>query len=518
MTIPSATAGAASRGSGARDYVAALDQGTTSTRCVILDRHGRAAAMDARPLPLSYPQPGWVEHDPRLVVRHAREVIAGALAKASLSPHSLAALGITNQRETVVVWDRSTGEPIAPAVVWQDRRTAAVCERLRAEGVEEHVRNKTGLPLDPYFSATKIAWLLQNTPGLRSTQLRAGTIDTWLLWNLTGGPDGGVLWTDVTNASRTQLLDLRRLGWEEELCDLFGVPATLLPSVRPSAGPEPFGFARLPDGAGGMAEVPITAVLGDQQAALVGHAALRRGDVKNTYGTGSFLLMNTGPGDLPRSQHGLLSTVAYQWEAEPAVYALEGSVFTTGAAVQWLRDGLGIIASAEETEPLARSVPDAGGVVFVPAFAGLGAPYWDADARGALFGLTRGTTRAHIVRATLEAIAHQTREVVDAMQADAEGITIPALRVDGGAAANDFLLQFQADLLQRPVLRSASRECTDFGAARAAGWPVGLWDIAAGSEPAGTFYPAMGPEAADAAHGRWKEAVQRAMHWEQGKQ
>jgi glycerol kinase len=486
----------------ARGYVAALDQGTTSTRCVLLDREGRTVATDARPLPVSYPRPGWVEQDARLILEHARAVIAGALAEASLAPGRLAALGITNQRETTVVWDR---------------RTAPVCDRLRAQGVEERVRAVTGLPLDPYFSATKIAWLLENTPGLRARaergELSAGTIDAWLLWNLSGGPDGGVWATDVTNASRTLLLDLRRLDWDPAMCALFGVPAALLPAVRPSAGPEPFGTARLEGG-----DVPVTAILGDQQAALVGHGALGRGDIKNTYGTGSFLLLNTGPGEPPRSGHGLLSTVAYQFAPMPPVYALEGSVFTTGAAIQWLRDGLGIIASADETEPLARSVPDTGGVVFVPAFAGLGAPYWDADARGALFGLTRGTTRAHIVRAALEAIAHQTREVVDAMQADVEGIAIKGVRVDGGAAANDFLCQFQADLLQRPLLRPRDRERTALGAAYAAGWAAGFWELGEGGQPAGgdseTFLPALPGAGADAAHARWKEAVARTMHWE----
>ncbi len=517
MTVPRATAAASVVSpSQHADFIAALDQGTTSTRCVLFDPARDMAASDSRPLPLSFPRPGWVEQDPLLILQQTRETLAGALAKVSLTPGRLAAIGITNQRETVVLWERRSGAPVAPAIVWQDRRTADVCEQLRAEGVQDRVREITGLPIDPYFSATKIAWLLDSTPGLRARaeagEILAGTIDTWLIWNLSGGPNGGGAHvTDVTNASRTLLFDLRRHAWSDELCALFRVPASLLPKVRPSAGPEPFAIAHLNDGA----EVPITAVLGDQQAALVGQGAIRRGDIKNTYGTGSFLLLNTGPGEPPRSYHGLLSTIAYQVGREPVVYALEGSVFTTGAAIQWLRDGLGIITRADETAALARSVPDTGGVVFVPAFAGLGAPYWDADARGAIFGLTRGTTRAHIVRATLEAIAHQTREVVDAMASDAENIPLPALRVDGGAAANDFLCQFQADLLQRPVLRPRDLERTARGAGHAAGWAMGIWDWDDHDSDAGdTFAPTVNQEAADTAHARWKEAVQRTLRWE----
>ena len=492
------------------DYLAVVDQGTSSTRCLILHRDGTVVASAGRPLPLAFPRPGWVEQDPLQIIDHAQDVLREALSRAAITSSRLAALGITNQRETVVIWDRRTGQPIGPAVVWQDRRTVDACSRLRADGVEEQVRARTGLPLDPYFSATKIAWLLDSHPGLRACaeNLIAGTIDTWLLWNLTGGPEGGIAATDVTNASRTQLLDLERLTWDRTMAEVFDVPLVMLPEVRPSARAEPFGIARI-DGA----EIPILAVLGDQQAALVGQKGLSPGDIKNTYGTGSFLLMNTGGGPPRASRHGLLSTVAYQFGDAFAAYALEGSVFTTGAAIQWLRDGISIIATADETSALALSVPDAGGVVFVPAFAGLGAPYWDADARGAIFGLTRGTTRAHLVRATLEAIAHQTREVVDAMQADAPDLAIPLVYADGGAAANDFLCQFQADLLSRPVVRPGNLEQTALGAAHAAGWAAGFWNLddAPLSQQQEVFTPQIPFAAAEAEHKRWKKAVQRVL-------
>lgn len=482
--------------------VAALDLGTTGVRCVIYDRRARPVATAYRELALRTPQPGWVEQDPEEMIAGAREVLAQALA-AACSPADVAALGITNQRETVVVWDRTTGRPLAPAIVWQDRRTAPFCDRLRADGHADWVRERTGLPLDPYFSATKLAWLLEHVPGLRARAERGdalgGTVDSWLLWSLTG-----VHATEPTNASRTLLFDLRRRAWDRELLDLFGVPAACLPEVRPSLS----SFGKW-DG------IPVTAVLGDQQAALFGQGGIAPGRAKVTWGTGAFLLLNVGP-DPIGSGHGLVATVAHARPEGGVHYALEGSVFVAGAALQWLRDGLGILRAAGEADLLAASVADNEGVYFVPALAGLGAPHWDPHARGAILGLTRGTTRAHLARAALEAIAYQTHDLVRAMEADT-GQPLGELRVDGGAARSDFLCRFQAEVLGIPVLRSADLETTLRGAALAAGLAAGLWTeaevVEASAADLSPFLPTW-DAARRARHlGAWARAVDRSRRW-----
>ncbi|MBC7169665.1 glycerol kinase GlpK [Candidatus Bipolaricaulota bacterium] len=485
------------------ERVGALDLGTTGVRCVIYDHRARPVATAYRELPLRLPQPGWVEQDPEEMIAAARGVFSEALARASLSPAGVAALGITNQRETVVVWDRATGRPLAPAIVWQDRRTAPLCERLRAEGHADWVRRRTGLPLDPYFSATKLAWLLEGIPGLRAQAERGdalwGTVDAWLVWNLTGAHA-----TDPTNASRTLLFDLHRREWDPELLELFGVPAAWLPAVRPSLS----SFGR-------WEGVPVTAVLGDQQAALFGQGGIAPGRAKVTWGTGAFLLLNVGPAPV-HSGHGLVATVAHARGEGEACYALEGSVFVAGAAVQWLRDGLGILAAAAEADALAASLPDNDGVYFVPALAGLGAPHWDPHARGTILGLTRGTTRAHLARAALEAIAYQTHDLVRAMEADT-GQELRELHVDGGAARSDFLCQFQADVLGIPVLRPADLETTSRGAALAAGHAAGLWTEDEVAEAAAADLTRFLPTGAAARTARqlsgWRRALDRARGW-----
>ena len=462
-------------------------------------------------LPQHYPKPGWVEHDPEEIWSTVEQAAAAALAEAHVSGADVAAVGITNQRETTIVWDRKTGAPIHPAIVWQCRRTAPFCERLRADGLESRVRERTGLVLDAYFSGTKIRWLLDEVPGARpraeAGELAFGTVDSWLLWKLTGRR---VHATDVTNASRTLCLDLRTGDWDDEMLKMLGVPRPLLPVVRPSAGVfgETRGLGWLPDG------VPITGVAGDQQAALFGQACYAPGDAKNTYGTGCFLLLNTG--DAPvASRHGLLTTIAWRLDGR-ITYALEGSVFIAGAAIQWLRDGLGVIRTAAESQRLAESVPDTGGVYLVPAFVGLGAPYWDMRARGTIVGLTRGTTAAHLTRAALEAIAYQSRDVLEAMTADA-GLAPRRLRVDGGAATNDFLCQFQADILDVPVVRPVVTETTGLGAAYLAGVGAGLWRslhaLAARATIERTFDPAMDPATRERRYEGWRRAVERARDW-----
>jgi len=492
------------------DVVLAIDAGTTGVRTLAIDASGLPGAMAYREFPQHFPRPGWVEHD-------ADEILAAVLATLDEvhrtlagAGHRVVALGITDQRETIVAWDRRTGRPRHRAIVWQDRRTAGTCAALRAAGHEPFVRERTGLLLDPYFSATKLAWLFTDGGVTTDDDLLVGTVDTWLIWNLTGGPDGGVHATEPSNASRTLLYDLTSRDWSDDLCTLFGVPRACLPDVRASSGR--FGTTRSGSAAG--LTVPISGVAGDQQASLFGQACTEPGMTKNTYGTGSFVLMNVGT-TLPPPSDGVLTTVAWQL-GDTVTYALEGAVFVTGAALQWLRDGLGIIADAEEAGPLAAGVADTGGVVFVPALTGLGAPHWDPHARGTIVGITRGTTRAHVVRAAVEAMAWQTRDVVDAMTA-ASGRAVTALRVDGGASAMDFLCAFQADVLGVEVRRSAVRETTALGAAYLAGIAEGVWDgpadVAAHWHDDGRFAP--GGDPADVARGldQWHRAVERSLGW-----
>jgi glycerol kinase len=483
-----------------------VDAGTTGITVLAVDGSGKVNAREYSEFPQSYPRPGWVEHDAKAIWTTAREVLRGCLAAASASAADVAGIGITNQRETTVVWDRGSGEPIGPAIVWQDRRTADVCDRLRADHAEL-IRDRTGLVVDPYFSGTKIAWLLDNTEGARDRaaagELAFGTIDSWLIWQMTAG-DRHV--TEPSNASRTMLYGLASQTWDEELCELLRVPPSLLPEIVPSSGR--FGeTADLFD-----APVPVSGVAGDQQAALFGQLCTAVGMAKNTYGTGSFVLMNTGR-DVPRSEHGLLATAAWDLGEGPR-YALEGSIFVTGAAIQWMRDGLGIISQAAETGPLAASVPDNGGAYLVPAFVGLGAPHWDAYARGAFVGLTLGTTKAHLARAVVEAMAFQTRDVVEAMTADV-GAPLQELRVDGGASVMDLLCQFQADQLGVVVRRPANLETTAMGAAYLAGLAEGVWtsvdDIA--WRAAAEFEPTASRDGADAAYEGWKLALERAKGW-----
>ena len=487
--------------------ILAIDQGTTGTTVLVMDRRARMIASAYAELSQHYPRPGWVEHRPQEILQVTRAVIRRALAGARVRPARVQAIGITNQRETTIVWDRRTGRPIAPAIVWQCRRTAPLCERLRRQGAEPTVRRKTGLLLDAYFSGTKIRWLLDHVPGARRQAERGflafGTVDSWLIWHLTGG---AVHATDCTNASRTLLYNIRTLQWDPALLRLLGVPASLLPRVVPSSGPigVTAGAGPLPSG------IPIAGVAGDQQASMVGHGCLSPGTAKNTYGTGCFLLLHTGSRLVP-SRHGLITTLVYRGGARPA-YALEGSVFIAGAAIQWLRDALRLIRRASETEAIARAVPDTGGVYVVPAFVGLGAPYWDMGARGAVVGLTRGSTREVLVRATLESLAYQTRDVVEAMARDS-GLRLGALRVDGGAAQNDWLMQFQADLLGIPVLRPASVANTGRGAALLAGIGIGWWTPRDAERLAGrperTFYPRMRPSERARRYAGWQEAVAR---------
>ncbi|MEZ4502282.1 MAG: glycerol kinase GlpK [Dehalococcoidia bacterium] len=487
-------------------YVLALDQGTTSSRALVFDDRAEVVGAAQHPFRQHFPQPGWVEHDANEIwdtqLLAAREAMQAAGVRAS----DLAAIGIANQRETALIWDRATGEPIAPAIVWQSRQTASICEDWRARGLEELVRARTGLVIDAYFSASKVRWLLDRVPGAEERahrgELAFGTIDTWLMFRLTGG-EAHV--TDETNASRTMLYDIEARRWSPELLEAFGIPEALLPAVQPSASE--FGVTRA-DILG--APVSIRGVAGDQQAALFGQGCVAPGDSKNTYGTGCFLLTTTGA-EPSRSGNGLLTTAAAS--GGDAAYALEGSVFVAGAAVQWLRDGLGLVASAEETEAVARSVPDAGGVYLVPAFTGLGAPHWDEGARGALIGLTRGSERAHIVRATLEAIAYQSRDLVTCIEADL-GRPLGALRVDGGACRNEFLMQFQADILGVPVHRPRNLEVTALGAAGLAGVASGLWPDAAqfaevASRDLDVIEPRMANDEREERVGGWLEAVER---------
>ncbi|MDK2785192.1 MAG: glycerol kinase [Bacillota bacterium] len=493
-------------------YVLALDQGTTSSRAIVFDHDGNNVAMVNKEFPQIYPKPGWVEHNPMDIWNSQIEVAKAVIEKAGITAADIAAVGITNQRETTIVWDKATGEPVYNAIVWQCRRTAPICDELKAKGWAEKIREKTGLVVDAYFSGTKIKWILDNVPGVRAKaergELLFGNVDTWLMWKLSGGK---VHATDYSNASRTMLFNIHKLDWDDEILAELGIPRAMLPKPLPSSNV--YGYT---DKAVFGAEVPIAGDAGDQQAALFGQACYKPGMAKNTYGTGCFMLMNTGEKAVP-SKSGLLTTIA--WGINGRVeYALEGSIFITGAAVQWLRDELRVIDNSAESEEYARKVPDTGGVYLVPAFVGLGAPYWDMYARGTIVGITRGTKREHIIRATLESICYQTRDVLEAMTSDS-GINLTALRVDGGAVANNFLMQFQADILGVPVHRPKVTETTALGAAYLAGLAVGFWasqdEIAANWQIDKEFSPYMSPEQREKLYRGWKRAVERALKWEE---
>jgi glycerol kinase len=494
-------------------YVGAIDQGTTSTRFVIFDAEGRPVGQAQEEHEQLYPRPGWVEHRPQEIWARTREVVVEALASTGISPAELAAVGVTNQRETTVVWDRFTGEPVGNAIVWQDTRTDQLCRDLGGSRSPDRFRSVSGLPLATYFSGPKVRWILDNVPGARERAERGdllfGTIDTWLIWNLTGGAGGGLHVTDVTNASRTLLMDLATLDWSADLVSALGIPASMLPEIRSSS--EVYGEATIPE----LAGVLVAGDLGDQQAGLVGQVCFDVGQAKNTYGTGNFLLLNTGTEPVA-SKNGLITTVAYRFGDAPAVYALEGSIAIAGALVQWLRDNLRLIDSAAEVEELARTVADNGGCYFVPAFSGLFAPYWRDDARGAIVGLTRFVDRGHIARATLEATAFQGREMVEAMEADS-GVTLTELKVGGGMVANELLMQFQADILGIPVIRPALTETTAVGAAYAAGLAVGFWPsidaLRAQWSEGKRWLPQMDEATRAHEYAQWKKAVTRTFDW-----
>ncbi|MGH3931525.1 MAG: glycerol kinase GlpK [Pseudonocardiaceae bacterium] len=495
-------------------YVAAIDQGTTSTRCMVFDHDGRGVSADQREHQQILPRPGWVEHDAIEIWANTREVAAGALAKADLTPGDLAAVGITNQRETTVVWDRLSGKPVHNAIVWQDTRTDKLCAQFGGDAGATRYQERTGLPLATYFSGPKIRWILDNVEGARERaengELCFGTMDTWVLWNMTGGPAGGLHATDATNASRTLLMDLDTLSWDEAIAEEMGVPVAMLPEIRSSS--EVYGTARE---RGALAGVPIAGILGDQQAATFGQACLAVGEAKNTYGTGNFMLLNTGA-EKVMSRNGLLTTVCYQIGSRAPVYALEGSIAVTGSLVQWLRDNLGMISSAAEIEHAAAGVEDNGGAYFVPAFSGLFAPYWRSDARGAIVGLTRYVTRGHLARAVLEATAFQSREVLDAMNADS-GVALTSLKVDGGMVVNELLMQFQADILGVPVIRPVVSETTALGAAYAAGLAVGFWsgedEIRANWAADRQWDPMMDDARREGLYAQWRKAVTRTFDW-----
>ncbi|WP_427868803.1 glycerol kinase GlpK [Leucobacter luti] len=496
------------------DYVIAIDQGTTSSRAIIFDRKGNIVSVGQREHEQIFPKPGWVEHDANEIWRNVQEVIGVALAKADLTRHDIASIGITNQRETAVVWDRKTGKPVYNAIVWQDTRTQAIVDRLAGDEGVDRFKSIVGLPLATYFSGTKIVWILENVEGARERaeagDLLFGTTDSWVLWNLTGGPEGGVHATDVTNASRTLFMDLETLEWRDDILEAFDVPRSMLPKICSSS--EVYGVA---ENSSLLRETPVSGILGDQQAATFGQAAFDAGESKNTYGTGNFLIFQTGT-EIVHSKNGLLTTVGYKIGDEPAHYALEGSIAVTGSLIQWLRDSLGIISSAPEVERLAASVEDNGGVYFVPAFSGLYAPYWRPDARGAIVGMTRFVNKSHIARAALEATAFQTREVLDAVNADS-GVNLEELKVDGGMTANDALMQFQADLLGVPVVRPMITETTALGAAYAAGLAVGFWqgldDLRANWQEDKRWTSQMADEERDRQMRLWKKAVTKSMDW-----
>ncbi|MGW6931089.1 glycerol kinase GlpK [Lentzea sp. NPDC054927] len=496
-------------------YVAAIDQGTTSTRCMIFDHSGRVVSVDQKEHEQIFPKAGWVEHNPLEVWQNTRQVAAGALAKADLSTSDIAAVGITNQRETAVVWDKNTGEPVYNAIVWQDTRTDKIVQELGAlGGGQERYRAKVGLPLATYFSGPKVRWILDNVEGAREKaeagDLLFGNMDTWVLWNMTGGTDGGVHVTDPTNASRTMLMDLDTLQWDSGIAADMGIPMSMLPEIRSSS--EVYGQVRE---RGALAGVAIAGILGDQQAATFGQACLSPGEAKNTYGTGNFMLLNTGT-EKVMSENGLLTTVCYKIGDAAPVYALEGSIAVTGSLVQWLRDNLGMIGTAAEIEEHARSVEDNGGAYFVPAFSGLFAPYWRSDARGAIVGLTRFVNKGHLARAVLEATAFQTREVLDAMNADS-GVDLTALKVDGGMVVNELLMQFQADILGVPVIRPVVAETTALGAAYAAGLAVGFWktedEIRENWAQDKQWEPQMDDARRTSEYANWKKAVTKTFDW-----
>ncbi|MGL3150821.1 glycerol kinase GlpK [Microbacterium sp. A82] len=494
-------------------HIVAIDQGTTSTRAIVFDHKGAIVATGQREHEQIFPRAGWVEHDASEIWQNVQLVIDEAVAQADITAADVAAIGITNQRETTVVWDRATGEPICNAIVWQDTRTQPFIDELAADGGVRRFAETTGLPLATYFSASKIAWALDNVDGARERaergELLFGTTDAWVLWNLTGGPEGGVHVTDVTNASRTLLMDLRTLDWDESLLAAFGVPRSMLPSIRSSS--EVYGEAASTT----LQGTPIASILGDQQAATFGQAAFDRGESKNTYGTGNFLIVNTGE-DIVASDNGLITTVAYQLGEEPPRYALEGSIAVTGSLVQWLRDNLGLISEAPEVEELALTVPDNGGVYIVPAFSGLFAPYWRPDARGAILGLTRFANKGHIARAALEAVAFQTREVLDAVTADT-GVTLQELRVDGGMVGNATLMQLQADIIGVPVIRPAVIETTALGAAYAAGLAVGVWsdldELRSMWREDERWSASIDDDERERRLARWRKAVTRTFDW-----
>ena len=495
------------------DYVIAIDQGTTSTRAILFDHAGSIVSTGQLEHEQIFPQAGWVEHDPAEIWNNTREVIGQALSKANVTRHNVKAIGITNQRETAVVWNKNTGEPVYNAIVWQDTRTQKIVDRL-ADGDTDRYKQKVGLPLATYFSGTKIVWILENVDGAREAaeagDLLFGTTDTWVLWNLTGGVNGGVHATDVTNASRTLFMDLESTSWDDSILADFGVPKSMLPEIKASSGE--FGIA---SSESLLRETPITGILGDQQAATFGQAAFDKGEAKNTYGTGNFLIFNTGE-EIVHSKNGLLTTVGYKIGDGPTHYALEGSIAVTGSLIQWLRDNLGLIKDAPAVEELAKSVEDNGGAYFVPAFSGLFAPYWRPDARGALVGLTRYVNKGHIARAALEATAFQTAEVVDAVNADS-GVDLTELKVDGGMIANDTLMQFQADILRVPVIRPVVAETTALGAAYAAGLAVGFWgsldELRQQWQEDSRWEPQMEQEARDRTYRNWKKAVQKTLDW-----
>ncbi len=498
-------------------YIAAVDQGTTSTRCILFNHHGEIAALSQKEHRQIYPRPGWVEHDPLEIWSATQQVCQQAVEKAAAVPGDIAAIGVTNQRETTLLWDRNTGQPYYPAIVWQDTRTKSLCDELAQEGGQDRFRSRVGLPLSTYFSGPKLRWILDNVPEARIAAQRGdalfGNIDTWLIWQLTGGVQGGAHVTDVTNASRTMLMDLETLDWDRDILQTLGIPESILPRIVPSSDPGSWGSSSRTGPFG--AAIPVCGDVGDQQAALVGQTCFDPGEAKNTYGTGCFMLLNTGT-EIVQSESGLLTTLAYKFGDTRAVYALEGSIAITGALVQWLRDNLNLIEESSQVEVLASSVEDNGGIYFVPAFSGLFAPHWRSDARGVIAGLTRYVTKGHFARAALEATAYQTREVLDAMEQDS-GVRLTRLKADGGMVVNELLMQFQADILGVPVVRPKVAETTALGAAYAAGLAVGFWtnidDLRTNWHADRTWSPAMDAPRRDELYKGWQKAVNRTLDW-----